>query len=188
MAKYQPGLHLKRYFLLLGALSSVAALGIIVLASQKPTNTQSDASGGCIMNPKIKYVSSVSDPYSVDYTLRVWNDSALSCDKILKWFSIIKLPDGWIATYRNHILDLGSGASIIAFDDLAPQQKQTLKLYVSSMDYVRNGTYYLPVKICRTKPDCSNNKCDNHDEDKQYAYWDGVTDNCTTIKLKYIKD
>ena len=188
MAKrYNGGLNLKHYFIALGSIFSVLALFVFISASQKSTNTQSDASGGCIMKPKLKYVSSVSHPDSVEYILRVWNDSALNCDKILHWVSSTESPDQWYMFYLNHIPD-GSFQESIAFDDLVPQQKQTLRLIVGSLDYVRNGTYYLPVKVCRAKPDCSNNKCDDHDLEKLYSYWYGVTDNCTTIKLKYVKD
>lgn len=195
MAKYKSSRFSSKQFFTMTVLA-VSALGLIFVtsAAQKPTNTQSDAAGGCIMKPQVKYVSSESHPDSVNYTLRVWNDSAASCDKVLKYVSVSKPPSGWQMMYSNHVNE-GEGfssdyTSYYFFDDLVPQQKHTVKLEVIPLNQnIKNGTYYLPVKVCRTFPvTCREAYCGEDGTELGERYRIGATDNCSAIKLKYIKD
>jgi len=179
-AKYSSTHHLQKFFIIFGVLFSVAALGIIVFASQKPTNTQSDASGGrCNFTPEISFVTSEGSNGSVTYILKILNNSSTKCKKGIEFIGEDKSPSGW----KNYFVQYDKNSGF-AYGYLAPQEKIKIKYVATPPSNLVNGTYELPVLACRTITE------DTPGDDggpTALQYWQGNTDDCTSIKLKYTK-
>lgn len=171
--KYKSSHHFQKLFIIFGVLFSLAALGIIVYSSQKPTNTQSDASGGCLMTPQVRLASTEGSEDSVIYNFSIKNNSSRSCKQKLYYvdnFEGHSIPPRW-----------GYGFITNGYGVLKPQAKYIEKIEFTPPPDIANGEYNLKFSFCRTKPDFSR-------YDEELAYYKGKTDNCPQIKLKYIKD
>jgi len=173
-SKYSSTHHLQKFFIIFGVLFSLAALGIIVFASQKPTNTQSDASGGCLMTPHVVLVGTKNLDKSVIFNLKIKNNSSADCNKKLYYvedhLGKDVIPPYWLYKFQTN----GYGV-------LSPGASKTESIEVVPSATLAKGVYYPKFRFCRTVPDFS--KYNVYD-----AYHKGLTENCAIIKAIYNKD
>jgi hypothetical protein len=197
-AKYNSSHHLQKFFIIFGALFSIAALGIIVFASQQKTNTQSDASGdsSCIaMNPKISLTNTAGAANSVTYTIRIKNMTSKNCAKIIRsspvsdpfvdlsYVSPSTKHDGW--TYRWNNPSNNDLVYLYTWGYLDPEDSRLSKLKITPGPTIKKGTYYLPVRICRT--DLPYQGGDSAEGYSLQDYIESVTSYCDKLNIKYVK-
>lgn len=179
-AKYTSKHHLQRFFIIFGVIFSLAALGIIVYSSQRPTNTQSDASESrCKMTPIISLISSEGAKNSVTYTLKVFNDSSIRCRLDMLYYVEDKYLNGW-TTYFTQYGDTKS----FAFGDIAPQAKNKFKFTVKPPTGLIKGTYTIPISACWVNYDLAGDDGGL----SPYNYWIYKTTYCSKIYVQYTKD
>jgi hypothetical protein len=182
--------HLQRFFIIFGVFFSLAALGIIVYSSQQKTNTQSDASGGCKMTPQVEFVKSVGGSNNVSFYFDVKNYSEESCDKGF-YYVVKKLsyPSEWKYQYYDSVPRIWGDLPYWALSPrkdgkwVAWQSYNRWQLKITPSSTVKNGTYYFPVKVCRSLSSLKDN-----DHDLSWTYLNSkITDQCSSISLKYVK-
>lgn len=129
---------------------SASVLGLILLtvAVQKPTGSESHASGGCASVPKLNYTGSKSGDNSVTYSFNLNNNNPTSCKHaILYAFNISKPGGKWSVEYKKDNGDW-TGLNVGITGSLISGDSTVIKARVYPPSGAVNKTYSLKANVC----------------------------------------